>query len=362
DAVPCVERFERFARADLAGVYLDDPAAFLTCHLAALSMAELAGADLNTQDRPALLFLDSRPEEFEPDRDIREVTQSLRLLEGRRESILTHLTNMNALDDPEAFRDRVRRMDEATGHILRSLLAGPQDPREGALALRRAAALAPSHPALVAIARRREALHSLSAEEIMQRGTDELRTLANRFLRTGNNEKALIALGELERREPDEPTVQASLGACYLTVGRPRKAIDHLLKAAQGDPASADVQFNLGTAYLDAKEVEAAIAHLERCLDLKPEAADTIAKLGAAHAIKGDGEEALRLFERAVVLAPDLPYARHSIAVFLLNEGRPAEAIPHLKRLVELQPGSPGAHYMLGKAYQMAGDEEAAKR
>ncbi|MHC4591177.1 MAG: tetratricopeptide repeat protein, partial [Planctomycetota bacterium] len=352
-------RFDRFARDDLQIVNLDDPAAFLTCHLATVADMgpELAATPLNTQDRPTVQFLTRRLTNTQ-----RMIADAHKLLAPHKDSVLDHLTDIEALPDADEFLSRVRTLQSANEQILEALALAMDSPSRVKLALDRAAQLAPDHPFFDVVHQMRQELLDLSAEQIQKRNLYSLRNLAQELGREGLYDKALIALQEWERQEPDSADVHERLGACYLALQQPDKAIGHLQKAVELAPDSGDARFNLGTAHMRTGQIGEAISQLNEAVRLEPDSAETADRLGTAVALSGDRQGAYALFQRAIALDPDLASARNDIAVLLMEQGDAAAALPHLEKLVELQPGSAEAHYLLSTAYQMTGNKEAAAR
>jgi spermidine synthase len=359
DARQFMNRFDRFARDDLQIVNLDDPAAFLTCHLATMADMgpELAATPLNTQDRPTLQFLTRRLTSSQ-----RMVADAHKLLAPHEDSVMNHLTGAEALPGGERLLSRIRTLQRANEQLLEALAMAMDSPSRVKLALDRAARLAPDHPFFAAVRQMRQELLALSAEQIRKRNVYSLRNLAQQLGREGLYDRALVALKEWERKEPDSADVHERLGACYLELGQSDKAIEHLLKAVELAPDSGDARFNLGTAYIRTRQIGEAISQLNEAVRLEPDSAEAVDRLGTAVALSGDRQGAYALFQRAIALDPDLANARNDIALLLIEQGDAAAALPHLEKLVELQPESPESHYRLSTAYQMTGNKEAAAR
>ncbi|MCK4298796.1 MAG: fused MFS/spermidine synthase, partial [Planctomycetes bacterium] len=178
DAKDYVERFNRFARADLATVNLGSPVGLLVSHLSAFSGAEpdLADASLNTEDMPTLRYLASRPDEFQPHVSARQVVKSLMFLPAHRDRIEEHLENPDGLERPEAFLVGLRRMDRATDFLLEAIWQKSRpNPDAEAIATGRAMRLSPSHPGFAEVADTLRALRSFTPEQIGALATQELK-------------------------------------------------------------------------------------------------------------------------------------------------------------------------------------------
>jgi spermidine synthase len=359
DAARFRERFNRFARKDLEAVYLGDPAVFLTCHTAKVQgmEGELADAPLSTNHLPVLRFMYSRLYATE-----HMLKDAYGLLARHRDSVLGHLTNVEALDDSDQFLGAVRRLEAANDQILRAMTLGSDNLRERDLAMHRAIELAPEHPARILWLQRLDELRMVTPDEIRGSDLPALRDLARSLFRAGRYDTALIAMEEWAAREPESAEAWTALGSWHTVNGRFAEAIQHLLKAEALAPESADVHFNLGVAYVRANQLPSAVPHLRKAVDLAPESAEARAHLGTAIGLLGDDVGALRHLSRAVALNPRLPDAQRNLGMLLLRMGSVDEAISHLKTCAALTPESAEAHHLLARAYRRAGDEEVAAR
>ncbi|MCK4374195.1 MAG: tetratricopeptide repeat protein, partial [Candidatus Brocadiae bacterium] len=359
DAARFLERFDRFARQDLAEVYLDDPAVFHACHLSKVEgpAEDLADAPLSTEYSPALKFMHSRLY-----RRRNMLADTYRLLAARRDSILDHLTNLGFLDDPERFREKIERLNAANGHIMRALTAADQSPRLRDTEMAAAVALAPEHPISLLAAEGRRAMAARTPDEIRALALPDLKDTARRLIREGLYDSALIAMGEWALREPASAAPHVGAGTCYMLRGRFNEAIENLLVAERLEPGSPDVHFNLGVAYMRTNRMQRCIGHLRKAVDLAPGSAEVHAHLGTAYGLVGDHVGALRHLGRAVALDPDLPDAQRNLGILRLRSGNVQEAIRHLERSAALEPGSAQTHQFLGEAHRRAGNQARAER
>ncbi len=363
DAARVLERFDRFARDDLAGIYLDDPAAFLGCHLASMDGMEpdLRDVPLNTEDLPILQFSGSRPEVYQ--RAARRTMSAgpLRLLLVHRDRIADRLEGLEAAGG-EAFAERLGAMFGATSHLLRAFIALSEDPATAAAQMAAARELAPAHPAFLVqrrLAAEGERAGPASPAELSR---EALEAEAANLLRARRFRAAAAAFEEWARRRPDSADAHVGLGLALLEMGEPRQAARHLERAADLDPDLFGPRFALGVAYLRGGQPAAAIASLERAVQIDAGSAAAHAQLGTACAVAGDTTRALEHLGRAVELDPESAFALGNLARVLRRAGRPQEALPHLEKLARLRPDSARAHRMLAELYGELGDEEAARR
>lgn len=359
DARRFLDRFERFARKDLEPVYLGDPAAFLTCHLSKVEGAadDLADAPLSTDYSPALKFMHSRIY-----RQPRLLAGSLGVLRGHRDSILGHLTGVEALPSAKEFTAKLVRLDSANDHILNALMAPSQDAGRGATEYALALRLGPELPARYLAAEDREEVAAITPEQLRALPLPELKERARRLVQHAVYEKALAALEMWAAREPASAEPFTAMGTCYMLMREPAGAIPYLARAVQLDPESPEAQFGLGAAYVRVGEARKAIPYLERAAALSPDSPDAHAFLGTAYGLTGDAALCLLHLRRAVELNPDLPDAQRNLGILLMKQGQPAEAIAHLEKALEGWPDAAEIHGLLAQAYRQTGNQEAADR
>jgi spermidine synthase len=358
DAERLLERFDRFARQDLEVVHLDDPAAFLTAHLAAFegTVPELAGMEPNTEDLPRLQFLDSRPGVMTAQRRRHLAPQAFRLLAAHRDRVERHLTN---LDGPmgRQLLGRLRPLARANQHVLEAAIHRWDDSARRAAELEAARQIAPAHPALLAGADAGGLPEELASYEVA-----ELAPLARMLRRRGDYASALDVLREWQRREPESLRAATALGMLHLEAGNLDRAIEALRRVTGANPALVDAQLALGVAYLRTGRPRAALPHLRQAQALAPPSSAIQANLGTAYGMLGELNRALEHLERSLELEPRRVSARSNMADVLLRLGRAAEAVEHLQKVVELRPDSPAAYRHLARAHQATGDTDAARR
>lgn len=359
DAARFLERFNRFAREDLKSVYLDDPAVLLACHLAKVEgmEAELADAPLSVNYRPVLQFMYSRLYSLAD-----MVVDCYALLARHRDSILNHVTNVEALQDKEEFVEKVKRIEAANDLLLRAFTLSPQRKTQQVEAINRALALAPEHPAARLVAAARERLRLSAGVDIAALDLPELRERARGLLRYALYDDALVALQEWVAREPASAEANNSLGMCLLLMGRCDAAIEPLSQATALDPTSADAHFRLGVAYIRTNQPAKAVEALRQAVGLAPGMARAHAQLGTAYGMLGQAGSAVQYLRRAVSLDPELSDAHCNLGMLLLQLGDLADGVPHLEKSLALGPEDPRVHRLLADAYGRLGDQAAAAR
>ena len=365
DAQRYVERFNRFARRELASVKLGSPLGLLASHLAAFTGGEqdLKDVPLNTQDRPTLRYLAMRPDEYGPDIGDKQVVQSLMFLAEHRDRIEDHLENVQGLKSPDIFMAGLRRMDDASDYLLKAIWEkdrGNAD-RE-AIEMGKAMRLAPSHPAFEEVAGTLRKLRSISPEDIRALQTPQLQALVTRLMTPGTCDLALVALEEWARREPDSAVPQAKMGACYFVMDDLEAAKERMGRARELAGTEADFNLAAGTAYLELRQVRRAGPMLSNATRQAPQSPEAWMELGRAYRMAGQSGGALSALTRAVELDPKRAESRFELAALLCDDGRYGEAILHLERLIEVRPDSLRALKLLAEAHRRTGNMEAANR
>ncbi len=359
DAAVFMERFRKFAQEDLSSVFLGDPAVLLACHVAKIEglTPELDGAPFSTDHRPVLKFMHSRITSAE------EMLQdAYRFLTAHSDTILDHLTNLDAVEGSERLVERIGRLDRANALILRAMAMTVEEQDQRARLMSQAIELAPEHPAGILVKANRQALADVTVESLPGMDLTALGKLARNLFRNAHYETGAAAYAEWISRAPDALDAHLGLANCLMRLGRLQEATGPLTTALALDAGNADVRFNLGTVHLQMGRADLAMPHLAEAVRLAPDDARAHALLGTTYWLQGNGALAFRHLARAVALDPDLPDARRNLGFILLRGNEAAEAVAHLERAVTLEPDNAEGHALLARAYAAIGNEEAAQR
>jgi tetratricopeptide (TPR) repeat protein len=103
-----------------------------------------------------------------------------------------------------------------------------------------------------------------------------------------------------------------------------------------------------------------AIAHYRRAEAIAPTFEGAYG-LGVCHSYLQDEETAVKHFEQAIERSPSEAVAWSGLGTSLVRLRRTAEGISKLERAIALEPRMSEAHYMLGMAYQAAGETARAQ-
>ncbi len=181
--------------------------------------------------------------------------------------------------------------------------------------------------------------------------------------------------GAPDQKPDDSVMAQDRLGYAYLNAGQYDRAIAAISEAIRRDPDNADYHRHLGNAYYwqgreagdgPNPQLAQAIAEYEAARALAPDDSLLLTVLGGAYSEAGRQEDALRAYEDAVKAAPCDDDALMLLAGQLDRLGRSAEAEAAFTRLVALNPRqSLGWHYLATAAFlreDYAASAEAYRR
>jgi Tfp pilus assembly protein PilF len=130
-------------------------------------------------------------------------------------------------------------------------------------------------------------------------------------------DEARKLIEQTARLDPQNPGVQANLGAYWLRAGRPEEAIRHFEQALALDPKFSVAHVELGRIHLQQGQVEAGRAHYEARARFDRWNPDALAEYGSLLCNLRRLEEARHYLERALWIRPDFPRARQNLGVTL---------------------------------------------
>jgi serine/threonine-protein kinase len=208
------------------------------------------------------------------------------------------------------------------------------------------------------------------------------------------SEKALLAITEALRLDPEDSSARRSLAVVYAGSGRTSQAIEELRRAVTLEPENDEAHRVLGEILLregrqeegfgelklattlrpnywrhqqalglesfrDGRYAEAAAA-FRRVTELQPDNPWGFSGLGMVYYATGDAKQAIENFRRSLAIGGD-PSSHTNLGVVLYAEGRYAEAAQAFEEAVKLSPLDPAKHRNVGDAYQRMGQSNRAK-
>ncbi len=189
----------------------------------------------------------------------------------------------------------------------------------------------------------------------------------------GNTQKAagdLPAAAHSYRRSleiaPDYVDSLYNLGLVQRELGQLEEAERSFRRAAGIAPRDADVLAHHATLLHETMRFDEAVPAYRLALEIAPGNAYLWLKLGGLCGQTGRIEEAARCYGEAagrdpdLAAAPELAIAWNDLGCALFRVERIEEAAGYFAKAIELQPGYANAHFNLGVAYSLRGDNERA--
>jgi tetratricopeptide (TPR) repeat protein len=166
--------------------------------------------------------------------------------------------------------------------------------------------------------------------------------------RRGERDKALIALREAVRQNPNLRMAQAMLGDIYRTKGDYQNAAVHYEVATKLDPYTLSNHYNLGVVYQLLRRFQEAAASYLRALDLNPRDLKANMNLGTVYLALGDLDESVNYLERATMLDPTSAEAWSNLGVAYDARGKTTLAEQAYNKALELDASATATLQNLG--------------
>ncbi len=184
--------------------------------------------------------------------------------------------------------------------------------------------------------------------------------LGNVFDQRGETNRAIAFYRKALALKTDHVRAHNNLGVVLQSQGKSREAIRHFRQAVRFEPGSREAHTNLGGALADLGQFDEAASHFREALESDPGSAEMHNNLGSVLALRGKLDQAASHFKQAAQLDPRSADAHTNLGKALASQGRLEEAIVHFRETVRLRPDSAEAHHSLGTALAMAQQGEKA--
>ncbi|MGH7295018.1 MAG: sulfotransferase, partial [Polyangiaceae bacterium] len=178
---------------------------------------------------------------------------------------------------------------------------------------------------------------------------------AERALQAGDPARAVAALEQVLRVQPDHGPALHDLGMAHLAMRRFPQAIAALRRAVALRPAFAPSHYGLGVALEQTGDDAAAMACHRRAVELAPKLAEAHTHIANLLVPKGKWQEAASAYQKAYAAAPETTLGLLGRAKGLIVQDRPAEAEARLRELVARDPASSEGHLVLAHVLTEAG-------
>jgi tetratricopeptide (TPR) repeat protein len=165
-------------------------------------------------------------------------------------------------------------------------------------------------------------------------------SLSRVLMDLGRFDEALGVLAEVEKIDPDGPTLHYNRGTLEMLRGMPLAALPHFDRAVQLNSGYSDALNNRGVALARLGRLdEAADAH-RKAIVADPFNFQAHYNLGAALAAVGRPAEALAAFQSAATVAPNDVRPKLRVAALLRGMGRQEEARAAYQAVLAIDPGN----------------------
>ncbi|MBA3009638.1 MAG: tetratricopeptide repeat protein [Proteobacteria bacterium] len=177
------------------------------------------------------------------------------------------------------------------------------------------------------------------------------------FQTQGNYTAALSKLLEAEKRTPNDPYLQNSLGLAYMGKNRDDLAVAAFKKAAAEKPDYIEAINNLGAAYLRQGKWDMAIESFNTVLEslLYPTPHFPLSNIGWVYLGKKEFGLAETYFRKALDAMPGFTAASHGLAQVYLQSGQIDQAVAYLHHCLNRSPDTPIFHADMAEAYEKKG-------
>jgi tetratricopeptide (TPR) repeat protein len=152
---------------------------------------------------------------------------------------------------------------------------------------------------------------------------------------------------ELQARRSDE-------------LGIYRDAVEQWRKALELDPTNGELRKRLALSLYSGGNFEQALPIFEELLGEQPDSAELNYLAGSSLLLSEEPRKGIPYLRKAIEKDPESRRARGALGGALLQLGSFEEAIPHLQAVLAIDEDG-RIHYQLGRAYQGAGREQAAR-
>jgi putative PEP-CTERM system TPR-repeat lipoprotein len=163
-------------------------------------------------------------------------------------------------------------------------------------------------------------------------------------------DKALKAVQDLEKQQPDNAIVQNLKGGVYLAKSDPAAARAAFMRSAQLQPSYFPSVANLAQLDLTEKKPADAQKRLEAFLQIDKKHIGAMTALAELAMMQGQKAQATTWLEKAVAENPDLPEPAMRLVTQYLKTGEKAKALTTVRKLQTANPTNPDLLDHLGQA------------
>ncbi|SDS99925.1 intein N-terminal splicing region [Winogradskyella sediminis] len=195
-------------------------------------------------------------------------------------------------------------------------------------------------------------LHKLPREKKSASKTAEIvKNIALIYVSQGENEKALGAMADARKENPDDIGLLLSEANVYLKMGNRERFKELMEEATEKDPNNAELQYNLGVLAAEGGNSEEAIKYYEKAVAINPNYVDAYTNI-AVVILDGEAKIVEEMNALGTSKADNIKYDE-------LKEKRTKvyeKAIPYLEKALELKNTNIDAARTLMNIYSALGE------
>ena len=189
--------------------------------------------------------------------------------------------------------------------------------------------------------------------------------LAQAYHLNGQDERALTAIRQSLKAEPDNPAVWQKYGELLCGTGECNGGLTWLLKAEHSDASLPRIDYDIANTNYKLMDIAGAAAYARRAVQVQPNDFEALQLLATANAKLANWEEALKGFEQILSIKSDDVVALLGVGQCKLELKNYDGAVQALQSVLRLDPTRLLAHFYMSRAYagmgrQSEADHEAA--
>ncbi len=175
---------------------------------------------------------------------------------------------------------------------------------------------------------------------------------------SGEFQKAIDLIKELNNKYPNQPLLFNLSGACYKGLGELAGAAKMFEIAVSLSPRYSEAHFNLGVIFQALGQKEEAIKSYKNAISITPNYPDAHNNLGNLFLDLGQIAKAVESLEWAVAYKHDFAEAYNNLGNALNAQGNEVDAITNFKKAIVYNPAYAKALFNLALVYKDLGNKE----
>lgn len=166
-----------------------------------------------------------------------------------------------------------------------------------------------------------------------------LEALGNIYIKTGNDEKAILYFESILEKSPRNFNALNSIGGIYRRLKIYDEAIIVLKKALEIDKNNPEINYNLGFTYKSMGKTDEAIESFETVIDYNPSDVLAYNHLASIYAEKHDYTKAIATYKKGLQIDPNHPILQYNLAKAYQAIHDDAGAVAAFETALRAKPG-----------------------